>query len=148
MRQALTINALLLLLSCGLSCGSGAASVPAPALAAPSASTFMSGTFATEGRSAKIEVDVALYLDKATVGGNMNVGPDGEPAQNGTAQYEFAIHIPKSIKDGVPMGLVQNGHGLLGSKAEASNGQLAIFCNFAVDMIGMAHEDVDTVLKW
>jgi hypothetical protein len=51
------------------------------------------------------------------------------------------------------MGLLQNGHGLLGSKDEASGGQLAIFCNrfhyigFAVDMIGMAHEDVDTVLK-
>jgi hypothetical protein len=96
---------------------------------------------------------VPLYLDKATVGGKMNVGPDGRPARNGTAQFEFVIHIPKSIKDGVPMGLVQNGHGLLGSKEEASDGQLAIFCDrfhyigFAVDMIGMAHEDVDTVLK-
>jgi hypothetical protein len=96
---------------------------------------------------------VPLYLDKATPGGKMNVGPDGRPARNGTAQFEFVIHIPKSIKDGVPMGLVQNGHGLLGSKEEASDGQLAIFCDrfhyigFAVDMIGMAHEDVDTVLK-
>jgi hypothetical protein len=96
---------------------------------------------------------VPLYLDKATPGGKMVVGPDGLPKQNGTAQFEFVIHIPNSIKDGVPLGLVQNGHGLLGSKEEASDGQLAIFCDrfhyvgFAVDMIGMASDDVDTVLK-
>ena len=96
---------------------------------------------------------VPLYLDKPEPGGRMVTGPDGLPKQNGTAQYEFVIHIPNSIADGVPMGLVQNGHGLLGSKEEASDGQLAIFCQrfhyigFAVDMIGMAHDDVDTVLK-
>jgi hypothetical protein len=96
---------------------------------------------------------VPLYLDKPGPGGRLVLGPDGLPKQNGTAEYEFVIHIPNSIADGVPMGLLQNGHGLLGSKEEASNGQLAVFCNrfhyigFAVDMIGMAHEDIDTVLK-
>jgi hypothetical protein len=96
---------------------------------------------------------VPLYLDKPGPGGRLVFGPDGLPKQNGTADYDFVIHIPNSIADGVPMGLLQNGHGLLGSKDEASGGQLAIFCDrfhyigFAVDMIGMAHEDIDTVLK-
>ena len=96
---------------------------------------------------------VPLYLDKPGPGGRLVLGPDGLPKQNGTADYDFVIHVPNSIKDGVPMGLLQNGHGLLGSKNEASGGQLAIFCDrfhyigFAVDMIGMAHEDIDTVLK-
>ena len=95
---------------------------------------------------------VPLYLDKPDPGGRLVLGPDGLPKQNGTAQFEFVIHIPNSIEDGVPMGLVQNGHGLLGSKEEAADGQLAIFCDrfhyigFAVDMIGMAHDDNDTVL--
>ncbi len=95
---------------------------------------------------------VPLYLDKPDPGGRLVLGPDGLPKQNGTAQFEFVIHIPNSINDGMPMGLVQNGHGLLGSKEEASDGQLAIFCErfhyigFAVDMIGMAHDDNDTVL--
>jgi hypothetical protein len=96
---------------------------------------------------------VPLYLDKPGPGGRMVLGANGLPKQNGTAEYEFVIHIPNSINDGKPMGLVQNGHGLLGSKDEARDGQLAIFCDrfryigFAVDMIGMAHEDLDTVLR-
>jgi len=96
---------------------------------------------------------VPLYLDKATPGGRLVLGPDGRPKQNGTAQFEFLVHIPNSIKDGVPLGIVQNGHGLLGSKHEAEDGQLAIFCDrfhyvgLAVDMIGLAYEDGETVLK-
>ena len=46
-----------------------------------------------------------------------NFGPDGMPAQNGTAQYEFEVNIPvaATMKPGAPL---QNGHGLLGDKTE------------------------------
>jgi hypothetical protein len=94
---------------------------------------------------------VPLYLDKADPGGKFNVGKDGLPAQNGFAEYEVLIHVPNSATKGTPAALLQNGHGLLGSKHEGQDGYLAEIADkwnyvaFSVDFIGMAHDDVTIV---
>lgn len=98
------------------------------------------------------KMKVPLYLDKPESGGRMVFGADGLPKQNGTAEYEFVIHIPNSVKNGEPAALLQNGHGLLGSKNEGRDGYLAElsdkknFVSFSVDFAGMAEDDQQTVL--
>lgn len=79
----------------------------------------------------------------------------GMPTINPTepdAPVHFWIRIPHSAMDGTPHGLVQYGHGLLGSGEEVNagyNGQIAndhrlIF--FAASLAGMSEEDVGPVL--
>ncbi len=93
---------------------------------------------------------VPLYLDKPGPNATITRGPDGLPKQNGTAQYEFVMLIPKTIPTDKPLGILQNGHGLLGTKFEGDSGYLAQICeqygyvSIAVDWIGMAHDDVPT----
>lgn len=96
---------------------------------------------------------VPLYLDKAEPGGKLLLGKDGLPKQTGTAEYEFVVHLPNSVTGDTPGALLQNGHGLLGSKNEGRNGYLAElsdlkrFVSFSIDLIGMAEEDEDSVKK-
>ncbi|MEO7092848.1 MAG: hypothetical protein ABI175_06325, partial [Polyangiales bacterium] len=90
---------------------------------------------------------VPLYLDKPEVGGKLVFGPDGLPKQNGTAEFEFVVWIPHAATKGTPGALLQNGHGLLGSKFEGGDGYLADIAErtnmvaFSVDLIGMDHDD-------
>jgi hypothetical protein len=94
---------------------------------------------------------VPLYLDKPGPGARLVLGPDGLPMQNGTAAFDFVVHIPNSATKGTPGRLLQNGHGLLGSKNEGQDGYLAVIADtknyvaFSVDLIGMASEDFPTV---
>jgi hypothetical protein len=94
---------------------------------------------------------VPLYLDKATPGAKFTLDDKGLPKQNGFAEYEVLIHIPNSALKGTPAALLQNGHGLLGSKHEGQDGYLAEIADkwnyvaFSVDFIGMAHDDVTIV---
>ncbi len=94
---------------------------------------------------------VPLYLDKPGPGGQMELGVDGFPKQNGWADYEFVVHVPHAATKGEKAALLQNGHGLLGSKFEGQNGYLAEMGNrhnyvtFSVDLLGMAEEDVTTI---
>jgi hypothetical protein len=95
---------------------------------------------------------VPLYLDDPNPGGRLVFGDDGLPKQNGWAEYEVLIHIPNSVKNGAPAALLQNGHGLLGSKEEGQDGYLAILSNqknyvsFSVNFAGFAEEDQTLVL--
>jgi hypothetical protein len=95
---------------------------------------------------------VPLYLDKPGPGGKLVFGDDGMPKQNGTADYAFEVNIPNSLVDsGIAGPPMQNGHGLLGDKTEGENGYLAQMCNkgyvsIAVDLVGMAEEDYDSVI--
>jgi hypothetical protein len=91
---------------------------------------------------------VPLYLDTTALGGHLVLGSDGLPKQNGTADYAFVVHIPRSVADGgkgVP--LLQNGHGLLGDKSEGQDSYLAAFADakgyvaFSVDLVGMASDE-------
>lgn len=92
-----------------------------------------------------------IYLDKPGPGGTLVFGDDGMPKQNGTGEYEFVVHLPNSVTGDTPGALLQNGHGLLGSKNEGRNGYLAElsdrhrYVSFSVDFVGMAEEDYDTV---
>lgn len=98
-----------------------------------------------------VSMKVPLYLDKPGPGGRLVLGEDGLPKQNGWADYEIIVHVPHAAKLGQKLGLIQNGHGLLGGKGEGSDGYLAEFANrhgyvaFSVDLIGMAGEDVSTI---
>jgi len=94
---------------------------------------------------------VPLYLDVPSPGGKMVLGDNGLPKQNGWADYEFVVHVPHAAKNGQKLALVQNGHGLLGSKFEGGDGYLGEFANrfgyvaFSVDLIGMSESDVASI---
>ncbi|MEP7120742.1 MAG: hypothetical protein ABJE95_07530 [Byssovorax sp.] len=94
---------------------------------------------------------VPLYVDKDGPGAKFTLDDKGMPKQNGFAEYEVLIHVPNSALKGTPAALLQNGHGLLGSKHEGQDGYLAEIADkwnyvaFSVDFIGMAHDDVTVV---
>jgi len=77
--------------------------------------------------------------------------PDGKPTQNGWRDAEFLLRVPHSALTGKPHGLIQYGHGLLGSLGQVEggfNGKIANqhgFLLFACNMTGMANEDVPTI---
>jgi hypothetical protein len=89
-------------------------------------------------------MEVPLYLDQPGVGGVINLGDDGRPAQNGTAEYPFEVLVPYSAMN-EPAALVQFGHGLFGSHENVED--LGDFANthnlviFAFDWIGMSEVD-------
>ncbi|CAN5125069.1 hypothetical protein BH09MYX1_BH09MYX1_49160 [soil metagenome] len=96
---------------------------------------------------------VPLYLDKPDPGGVIVRDEAGKPKRNGTAEYPFVILVPKSATPDAPAAILQNGHGLLGSRNEGINDYFAAICNtndfvgIAVDWVGMAHDDVDTITQ-
>jgi len=99
---------------------------------------------------------VPLYLDQPGPGGRLQFGSDGLPKQNGTADYDFLVHVPNSVFDPTltkGFAPLQNGHGLLGDKTEGQNGYFAKICDqnhfigVAVDLVGFAEDDYDTVLQ-
>ena len=102
------------------------------------------------------KMTVPFYLDKQDVGGRLVLGADGLPRQNGTADFEFVVHVPNSLaSDTSPKAgpLVQNGHGLLGSMREGQNGYLAEFADtkgyvaFAMDFFGMAGSETNFIAE-
>jgi hypothetical protein len=95
---------------------------------------------------------VPLYLNQPGPGASINFGPDGMPAQNGTAQFPFLVHIPNSLVNAGTAGpIIENAHGLLGDETEGEDSYLAEICNregyvaVAVDFIGMCSDDVNTI---
>jgi hypothetical protein len=95
---------------------------------------------------------VPLFLDMPDAGARLNFGADGMPAQNGTAEYDFVIQIPRNATGDNPMHPIQYGHGLLGDHTQAESGWLAEFGNtqgyipFGVDWSGMAEEDFTPII--
>lgn len=91
---------------------------------------------------------VPLYLTTPDSPTQINFNDAGVPTQNGTAQFQFLVHIPNSlVTSGLPGPIIQNGHGLLGSETEGEDGYLAQICDregyvgVAVNLIGMASDD-------
>jgi hypothetical protein len=90
---------------------------------------------------------VPLYLDRPDPGGKLFLGPDGKPAQNGTADFPFTVIIPRSATTGVSRAVLQNGHGLLSEHEEGMDSYLAELADqkgyvvFSVDWIGLAEND-------
>ena len=96
---------------------------------------------------------VPLFLDQATNEGKMVYDADGNPVQNGFADYPFLVQIPNSATTGTPAAILQNGHGLLGSMTEGQDGYMATICDtknyveIAVDLTGFAADDVTPILE-
>lgn len=106
-----------------------------------------------------VTMEVPLYLNTADKYDpdepvpELNLGADGLPVQNGTMTQDVLIVVPKSVETGGEHGLLQNGHGLFGSKFEGQGGYLAEMANrhewiaFATDWYGFASEDVALALN-
>jgi hypothetical protein len=98
-------------------------------------------------RRLHVKMKVPSYMNQPGPGARMVVDAQGMPIQSGFAEYEVVVHIPNAATKGTPGALLQNGHGLLGYKEEGQDGYLAELADkwnyvaFAVDLIGMAHED-------
>ncbi len=92
-------------------------------------------------------MSVPLYLDQPGPGAHLMLDANGKPVQNGMADFEFVVHVPHAATMGKKLALLQNGHGLLGTKFEGQNGFLAELGNrhdylpFSVDFVGMAEDD-------
>ena len=101
------------------------------------------------------KMTVPLYLNRPDPGDDERItrGSDGKPTRNGTAEYGFVVLIPNSATPASPAAILQNGHGLLGGMNEGVNGYFAEMCDLydyvgiAVDWVGMAHEDNQTVVN-
>lgn len=99
----------------------------------------------------EVDMTVPLYLDSPDSGGRLMLGGDGMPVQNGTAEYPVTIKIPHAAFT-APASPVGYGHGLLGSRGQVGSGSFRQFADdygyilFAVDWIGMAEDDVGTIV--
>ena len=74
----------------------------------------------------------------------------GVPQQNGWMDMDVLVQIPRVAFEGgdVPLGVLQNGHGLFGGKNEGRNGYLARmaadgYVTIAVDYFGFSDADTD-----
>lgn len=94
-----------------------------------------------------------LYLTSATYASpdpvpHLQWDAAGNPQQNGTMDVDVLVQIPNSVATAGKHGLLQNGHGLFGSKTEGQNGYLARQANgwhwitLAVDYFGFSGQDV------
>ncbi|HVU04401.1 MAG TPA: Ig-like domain-containing protein [Polyangiaceae bacterium] len=76
----------------------------------------------------------------------------GQPVQNGTMDVDVLVQIPNSVKTAGKHGLLQNGHGLFGSKSEGQNGYAATMCDgyhwieLATDLFGFASDSGDPLM--
>jgi hypothetical protein len=77
----------------------------------------------------------------------------GQPMQNGWMDMDAIIEIPNVVDEpGRKLGVLQNGHGLFGSKEEGQNGYLAMaasrgWATIAVDLFGFAEHDALLALE-
>lgn len=106
-------------------------------------------------RRLEVRMTVPLFLTAATSGipaGELDRlaidETSGELVQNGTMEQDVLILVPRSVLSGEPHGLLQNGHGLFGSRFEGRNGYLARAANgqrfiaFATNYFGFDEDSV------
>jgi len=83
----------------------------------------------------------------------LNLDADGNLVQNGSMEFDVLVHIPNAVDSGEKLGLLQNGHGLFGSKEEGQNGYLATMADdykyvaFSTDLFGFASDDVPLAIN-
>jgi hypothetical protein len=105
-----------------------------------------------------VTMKAPLFLTSATYAAGdpvpaLNLDPTGKPAQNATMDVDVLIQVPNSVPSAGKHGLLQNGHGLFGSKEEGRNGYLAKAANgwhwitLAVDLFGFAGADVGIAVE-
>src|SRR5262249_20770925 len=100
---------------------------------------------------------VPLFTTSAQPPTTLNLDSEGVPRQNGTATAPFTVTIPRSAVEGaapVPGRPIVYGHGLLGSgEDEVTANNLQTLSNHfgfilgATDWVGMASEDLETVMR-
>ncbi len=92
----------------------------------------------------------SLFYEKKAPVDRLNIDENGELQQNGTMEWDVLILVPKSVLSAEKHGLLQNGHGLFGSRTEGQNGYLARAANrnrwiaFAVNLFGF--DSTSTIL--
>lgn len=75
----------------------------------------------------------------------------GKPKQNGWVEQPFWLRLPHAARDGKKVGLLQYGHGLLGTGSQAKAGHTARFAQehslaiFASNWTGMANPDYQPI---
>ncbi len=114
-------------------------------------------------RRITVTMHVPLFLTDGDVGqeqykaghtpARLVLGDDGLPVQNGMMDQDVLIIVPNSVTDGKPHGILQNGHGLFGSRTEGENGYMAemtddydwIGC--ATNYFGFSGDDVSLAIN-
>jgi hypothetical protein len=120
---------------------------------------------ADDGSGRQVDADIGLEVQGTfhvpsylrphpdSTGNELNLDANGVPQQNGTRDPTFLARIPYSALNGGPAhGLVEYGHGLLGSADEVRNDFIGTICNqnnliyFAADLTGMNSANASAVL--
>jgi len=97
-------------------------------------------------------IEVPLFLDSPDAGGRIVRGADGLPEIQGMATYDWIAIVPQSALT-EPAGLLQHGHGLLGSASQVQGDSRRKFANtynyinFALDWIGMSNSDTANIIE-
>jgi len=110
-------------------------------------------------RRIHLTMTVPLYLtsavphyDKKKPMDRLNLDASGKLAQNGTMDWQVLVLVPKSVTSGKKHGLLQNGHGLFGSRFEGQGGYLARAANrnawipFSTNLFGFDEDSVPLAL--
>ncbi len=100
-------------------------------------------------RRIEVTMKVPLYLTSATFDyksgeplDRLNLDENGDLVQNATMEMPVLILVPRSVETAGKHGLLQNGHGLFGSRSEGQGGYLARTANrnhwvaFSVNLFG------------
>ena len=108
-------------------------------------------------RRFELKMTLPLYLTSAATSfppnvpmATLNRDADGHIVKNGTMELSALVLVPRSVESGEKHGLLQNGHGLFGSRNEGRNGFLATAANqdhyiaFSVNLFGF-DEDAEAV---
>lgn len=106
-------------------------------------------------RRIELILDLPVFLTTATLQydskkplDRLNFGEDGKLVHNGSMPWKLLIVVPRSVESGEKHGLLQNGHGLFGSRFEGANGYLAEMANrhhwiaFATNLFGFDEDSV------
>jgi len=106
-------------------------------------------------RRIHVVMTVPLFLtaaskqyDKTKPMDRLDLNDAGELVQNGTMTWDVLILVPKSVTTGEKHGLLQNGHGLFGSRFEGQGGYLARAANrnhwiaFSTNLFGFDGDSV------
>jgi len=83
----------------------------------------------------------------------LNRGADGKPAQNGWRDADFWVRIPHTAIGGPPHGLLQYGHGLLGTGGQVGASHLdrilreRHYISYSGNWLGMSNDDVKYIMQ-
>lgn len=99
-------------------------------------------------------ITVPLYLENSEAGAEFARDSEGRVQITGTAQVEFLVHVPVSLRDAVDMGRpLFYGHGFFGSRAELDGELTRVISErlktvmIAIDWWGMSGPDLVPLIE-